>query len=419
MGKRITLTIVAFMTIGSVAVLAEEPREYELRPDYQHVEGEGFDWQRSPLPDWKWRHGLSDHGLDFELVYTGEVFGNARGGINTHDAVEYRGDLSLFMELDTGRAGWWENGLFFLHLQNQHGEGITEDHVGDFQVLSNIDADDFTQLSQIWYRHELYDGRLFFKLGKMEANDDFAFVEYGGEFINSSPGFAPTIPLVTYPDQDWGAVVGVAPADWFSINAGLYQGDPDGGRSLGNTLDDLAGPMVMVEPAFHYNLGDHPGHFRVGAWWNGVDVEELDADKAGEELDKFSSSYGLYLTWDQLVWKENPGDPHDQQGIGLFAQAGWSPEDRMEAEAYYGVGIQWVGPIPTRDDDIAGLGLFAVDFSDEADFEDDMETAVETFYRWQATDWLSFKPDIQYIDNPGGLGNKGALVLGLRVEAVY
>ncbi|MBW1888858.1 MAG: carbohydrate porin [Deltaproteobacteria bacterium] len=93
---------------------------------------------------------------------------------------------------------------FFLHLQEQHGQGITNEHVGDFQVLSNIDDDDFKQISEFWYKHTLLDDRLWIKLGKMEANADFAFVDNGTEFINSSPGFSPTIPLVTYPNQDWG-----------------------------------------------------------------------------------------------------------------------------------------------------------------------------------------------------------------------
>ncbi len=200
----------------------------------------------------KARQFLEDHGITLDFVYTGEVLWNTHGGINTNDSDEYRGDLSLFVELHTQEAGWWNNGTFFLHLQEQHGRGITNEHVGDFQVLSNIDDDDFKQISEFWYKHTLLDDRLWIKLGKMEANADFAFVDNGVEFINSSPGFSPTIPLVTYPNQDWGIVVGVKPVDWFYMNVGIYQGDPDGGRSIGKTLDHLRGPMIMAEPNFLY-----------------------------------------------------------------------------------------------------------------------------------------------------------------------
>jgi porin len=352
-----------------------------------------------------------EKGFTWDLVYTGEVFMNTRGGINTSDSEEYRGDVSLFLTLDTGQAGWWQDGVFFIHLQEGHGQGITDEHAGDFQVVSNIDADDFKQVSEFWYLHSFFENRLWVKLGKQEANADFAFVDYGVEFINSSPGFSPTIPMPSYPDQDWGLVIGTAPNDWFSANLGIYQGRPNGGRSIGDTLDNLHGPMTILEPAFHYDLSGNPGHLRLGAWWHGDKFEELD-DPGGT-----SENYGFYLTWDQQLWLENPGV--DEQGIGLFAQYGWAPEDLNEAGQYFGLGMQWTGPVPRRDEDIAGLGVFSVDFSGEAGFEDDAETAIELFYSAPVLGWLSLKPDLQYIINPGGAGNDDALAVGLRLQANF
>ncbi|MFH1999270.1 MAG: carbohydrate porin [Planctomycetota bacterium] len=367
--------------------------------------------------NWDPRIWLEEHGLTFSLVYTAEGFWNTRGGISTHHARKYRGDVSLFLELDTESAGLWEDGTFFAHLQHEHGDSITEKYVGDFQVLSNMDADDFTQVSEIWYRHSFLDGKLWAKLGKQEANEDFAGVEYGGEFINSSAGFSPTIPLVTFPDPDWGMVWSFEPVESFSVNTGVYQGRPDGGRSIKSTLDNLYGPMVMVEPAFHYNVSELSGHFRLGGWWNGDRFDEFDKDDP--DAGTFGRSYGWYLTWDQEIFKENPKEEEDGQGIGLFGQYGWTPEDRSEAEQYLGGGIQWIGAIPARDEDVLGLGIFHVNFSDEVDFEEHDETAIEFFYKVQLHDSLSIKPDVQYIINPGGTSNDDALSVGLRLELSF
>ncbi|MEW6234612.1 MAG: carbohydrate porin [Candidatus Omnitrophota bacterium] len=375
-------------------------------------EEESF-WRREHLfGDWGgMRSYLEEHGLSYELVYTGEYFGNVSGGWKRGG--EYRGDLSLFLELDTETAGWWNGGTFFVQLQEQHGKGITNDYVGDFQVLSNIDADEFAQVSEFWYRHDFFDGKLWFKLGKQEANADFACADYACDFTNSSGGFHPTIPLTTFPDQDWGAVMGIAPVDWFSMNIGVYQGRPDGGRSIGNTLDRFYGPMVMAEPAFHYSIADHRGHFRVGAWWNGDKVEKLSTTGV------FAERYGVYLTWDQEVWRENPADEEDKQGIGVFAQHGWTPEDRSEANHYLGGGMQWIGPIPGRDEDILGLGVFQVLFSEEAGLPKDGETAIELYYLYQMTGWMNLKPDMQYIVNPGGDGKPDALAIGMRWQILF
>ncbi|MHC4945752.1 MAG: carbohydrate porin [Planctomycetota bacterium] len=366
---------------------------------------------------WGGRPWLEDRGFTFELVYRAEWFWNTRGGITTHHARKYRGDVSLYMELDTEAAGMWKNGTFFAHVQHQHGDGITEKYVGDFQVLSNIDADDFTQISDLWYRHSFFDDKLWTKVGKQEANTDFAFVEYGGEFINSSAGFHPTIPLATYPDPDLGVVVGIAPIDDFSVNIGMYNGRPDGGRSPRAAFDNLYGPMVMVEPVIHYDVADRPGRFRLGGWYNGDRFDEL--DKNNPNPGDFGHSKGWYLTWDQELMKENLEEEEDEQGIGFFGQYGWAPEDRSEAEHYIGGGIQWIGAVPSRDEDILGLAVYHVDFSDEAGFEKESETAYELFYKIQLLPQLSLKPDFQYITNPGGTKNDDAFVVGVRAEFVF
>lgn len=355
---------------------------------------------------------LFEHGITFDMIYTGEFFSNVRGGINTHDAREYRGDWSVLAELDTTAAGLWDNGLFYLHLQEQHGKGITNMHTGDFQVLSNIDADDYHQISELWYQHSYLDERLWIKFGKMEANSDFAFVNYGVEFINSSPGFSPSIPLTTYPDQDLGIVIGVVPVDWFSLNLGVFQGNPNGGRSIGNAFGNLDGPMVMIEPAWHYHFAGLPGHLRFGGWWNGVEFDHVDGVSGSSE------TQGWYTTLDQMVWKENT-EVEDEQGIGLFAQAGFSDEEYIQAKAYFGGGMQWLGAIESRDNDITGFGVFHVEFSGLAGFVDNSETTFELFYKWQAAGWMSIKPDIQYILNPGGIGNDDAIAIGVRWDIVF
>ena len=93
----------------------------------------------------------------------------------------------------------------------------------------------------------------------MEANADFSYIETGIEFINSSAGLIPTVPIPSYPDQDWGAVIGVDPATWFGCTFGMYQGEIDGSRSVGDTIDQLRGPMLIVEPSFKYAFGGLPG----------------------------------------------------------------------------------------------------------------------------------------------------------------
>ncbi len=346
------------------------------------------------------------------------MFWNARGGINTHNSGEYPRLFGLYLELDTAKAGLWENGTFFLGLEHISGRNPSETQTGDWQWFDWISTDRRrNQVSEFWYKHTFFDEKLWVKFGKMEANYDFNFIEYSMEFINSSAMLIPTIPMPTYPNQDWGAVIGVKPADWFGCNFGVYQGKIVGSRSVGNTLDDLRGPMLILEPSFKYNLNGLPGMVNVGAWWNGRRFDAYHNNSSSHDYS--GKAYGFYGFWQQLLWKENPDVEDCSQGIGFFAEYGWAPKDRSEVEDFAGGGLRWQGALPERDDDIMGLGVLNIYFSDQAGFADHSETAIEFFYKVQLTGWMALQPDVQYISNPGGNGKRNAVAVGGRLEFVF
>ena len=355
---------------------------------------------------------MEDRGLTLYFDYYGEVFWNTRGGIRTTDGGVYEGLFELAVEFSTGQAGLWKGGALFFLFRDKHGQGITEEYVGGFQALSKIEAPSFTQIAELWYGQSFLDDRLWIKVGKQDANQDFAGIDNGEEFINSSADYSPTIPLASYPDPDLGIALGIDPVPWFSVNFGVYNGDPDASRNLRGAFVDLSGPMVLAEPAFHYGLGRRAGHIRVGGWFNATDTESPDEDDPDPKT--HGEAYGWYLTWDQEIWRERPEFGEDAQGIGVFGQYGWAPPDRSAAEHYIGGGIRWEGMIPRRDEDIAGVGVFHVMFSDEAHLEKDTETVVEVFYVVWLLGCLYLEPDLQYVINPGGTTNPDALAVGLR-----
>ena len=93
-------------------------------------------------------------------------------------------------------------------------------------------------------------------------------------------------------------------------------------------------------------------------------------------------------------------------------------EQVSELATHIGAGVQATGLVTDRPDDVTGLMVSRVDFSDApgAGFIDDHETAVEVFHAVQLTPWMTLKPDFQYIVNPGGMGLDDAKVATLRAE---
>ena len=409
--KKILLFVIALVAAASTHVAAEG---LILPGD------EGFT-DRDHFSDnlWGLHTNLQEkYGLSFEFIYRQDFIWNTHGGESTNSTPHMPRMAGMYFELETAKAGLWENGTFFLGLEYITGSNpSTESRVGDWQWLSWISTDRrHSQISEAWYRHTFLEEKLWFKFGKMEANYEFNAIDYSFNFLNSSAMLNPTIPIPTYPDQDWGLAVGIVPADWFSCNFGIYQGKINGSRSVGNTLDDLRGPMLIMEPSFQYELAGLPGKVNIGAWWNGRTFDAYHENRTNRT--EYGSSYGFYGFIQQLLWKENT-DSDCEQGIGAYAEYGWTPGARFEVDNFVGAGLNWQGAIPTRDDDALGLGAFTVFFSDTAGFDESSETAVELFYKAYVTSWLVLQPDVQYITNPGGTNNSNAVVVGGRVEFIF
>ena len=147
--------------------------------------------------------------ISFDPIYTGEVFNNTRGGISTNDATQYQGLLDLLMTVDLEQTRIPLPGRFAMLVQNSHGRGLTEDFIGDTQVISNIDSgDNIMQVSEYWWELGLLDDDVTLRLGKQDFNTEFLLVEMAEDFIQSSFGLSPSSAgLPTYPDPSMAAVL--------------------------------------------------------------------------------------------------------------------------------------------------------------------------------------------------------------------
>jgi porin len=114
-------------------------------------------------------------------------------------------------------------------------------------------------------------------------------------------------------------------------------------------------------------------------------------------------TYGFYIIGQQQIWKSQPSDPNDDKGISLFAQYGQADASVSAVGHHVGVGISAVGLVPGRDNDDMGIYWTWVDLShaDGAGFTRN-ESSLEMYYKCQILQFISVRPDLQYIQNPGG-----------------
>jgi porin len=210
----------------------------------------------------------------------------------------------------------------------------------------------------------------------------------------------------------------VYPTPWFYAGFGFYDGSVADGVHTGENspISAVRKPhhyFTVAEAGLRWMLGENkqlPGRFAAGAWHHNGDFARFNGGEAG-------GTTGFYAIAEQKLWHQKYYDRHDSRGIHGFVQYGWADPDVSNITQHLGIGLTWTGLIPKSNPDVMGIGLSAVELSNQAGFDKNYELNVEAFYGWVVTPYLLIKPDLQYIINPSG-GNEAAdaLVASIRVE---
>lgn len=356
---------------------------------------------------------FESHGLTVNSSFLHSPFMKTGGGASGQNGFKSYGLFSLGVTLDTEKAGMWKGGTFFGLYQKKIGYGLSganpDGAMGDFMGFDGWDWRQINQISEYWYQQKFFDGKVRMKFGKQDANTDFAYLNSGWDFMNSGFSVIPNVPLVTYPDQSLGFMAEINPKEWLSIRDGIY--------SRFNV------PFNITEIEVKPKIKNLPGRYMLGAWElsdsNGMETL-AGQDEFGTYYNNFHRNFGAYFNFEQMVYKEKKDDNNDLQGLVVFGQFGISPSNRTDMSRFMGVGLHYQGPIPKRDNDIAGIAIGSGHFASRLnDITYDnggrigSETVLEAFYRFKVNNWFYLQPDVQYIMNPGGM-YPNSVAVGLR-----
>lgn len=388
------------------------------------------------------RPWLDKHGVQIAPTYLGEAMGNVSGGAGGYKGrghgVIYSHLVNVPVDLDLSKtiSGWdaqvHANALWIA------GPGLSPSYVGDLGDTSNIQAYNTVRLQELWFQQNFWDKRLSLKVGEIAADSEFFTTASGALFLNSTFGAFPILganltdpygPNV-YPMAAPGVRLLVRPDPRFYAMAGVFNGNTE--SQVNNPhgthfpLNAASGALVFSEVGFLLNQADGDkglqGSYKVGSFvhthnFNSWETQSAAASGAGS-LGSAGCDYGVYGIVDQQLYAR------DGRTVSAYARVASAPSDVNAIDWYMDGGINLVGFVPGRADDVAGVAVARTMFSDAySDYQVSAngtapygaETVLEATYKVRLSGWWYVQPDFQYIWTPSAVqGSPNAAVIGVR-----
>ena len=379
------------------------------------------------------RKRLSEQGITYGLIYTGEVLGNVSGGVRR--GAIYEGKLEALMNADLEKLMGLKGLSFFANgFQIHRSAGLRDDHFESLISISNIEAVPSTRLSELWLEQKSRNDTFSIRAGQITADGEFFVSEYAKLFISNDwptilganlPSGGPAYPLSTP-----GVRLKFEPDEHWSLLVALFNGNPgDQARANrhGTNFRVNDPPLVMAELQYRYNQDKASsglaGILRLGGWYHFGKFDDQRFDETGLSLAnpfssgiarQFRTTSGIYGIFDQQIYRPAGGDANS--GISVFGRFAGTQSDRNLVDLFIDTGIVFSGMLPGRPDDKFGASLIYARMSDQARGLDrdtiamlgelqpvrDYEALMEISYQAQIRPGWTVQPLFQYVFHPGG-----------------
>jgi porin len=377
------------------------------------------------------RNALIDDGVAITPVLQTEVFSAAGGG---HGGVDADGLLDVAFDFDLERiTRIWQDAAFHFNVLDIFGPSLTNRHVGDISGVSNLAGTNTFRLQEIWLQQQLWRKRISLRVGMLAADSEYFTSQAASLFLDGTFG-AFTLVALNFDDAPVYPVAAPAvrldfmPVSFFDLRMAVFAPNQSAANNTHGTDFDINshdGALVAVEAS--YLVNQSPNDLgRVGTYKVGTFIQQGDyasfGSQAANALNSARSLHNgtnivVYGVADQELYKNG------QYTIEAFARGGFGTPNYSVVHDYFDAGFNFIGLVPVRPLDIAGLAIgrsgISRQYSDSQVAQGfpglSSETVIEATYKIHIANWASIQPDFQYFINPSAVrGSSNAFVSGIR-----
>ncbi|MFJ3053022.1 carbohydrate porin [Pseudomonas nitroreducens] len=412
------------------------------------------------LGDWGGkRTELLEKGYDFKLDYVGEVASNLGGGYDQHTTARYSDQFALGTHLDLQKILGWDATEFQLTVTERSGRNLSNDRISDpragqFSSVQEVWGRGQTwRLTQMWIKQQYFDGALDVKVGRFGEGEDFNSFPCDFQnlaFCGSQVGNWVGGIWYNWPVSQWAARVKWNFNDEWYAQVGAYNQNPSNletGNGFKLNGSGTKGTILPVELVWMPKVGaaQLPGEYRLGYYYSTAEADDVYDDVngnpqalTGEPAKTHSGKHGWWVVAQQQVTAHN-GDA--SRGLSLFANFTVHDKATNTVDNYQQLGVVYKGPFDARPKDDIGFGVARIHVNDDVqdrqrlvnqvngidDYDNplyqpiqDTEYNAELYYGVHVTNWLTVRPNLQYIRHPGGVDEvNNAVVAGLKIQSSF
>ncbi|WP_460114264.1 carbohydrate porin [Pseudomonas sp. H3_G03] len=402
------------------------------------------------------RTKLIEQGIDIKADYVGEMGYNAKGGYNDDKTGRYSDQFGLGVALDLQKLWGWDNTQAKIQLTNRNGQNISNDRIGDPRagtLSSSMEVygrGHMVRLTQFWIQHQMFDNKLDVKLGYFGEGEDFNTFPCDFQnlsFCGSQVGnYVNT--WYNWPVSQAAIRVKYNITPELYAQIGAYNQNPsqlEHGNGFKLSGSGTKGTVIPVELVWSPKVNNLPGEYRVGYYKSAADAPDVREDVNGNDavitradFRTRSSKKGYWFVAQQQLTTHN-GDA--SRGLNIAANATFHDKETNLVDNYQSLMLVYKGPFDARPKDDIGIGVARLHVNDDVkknaellnaangvnDYDNPLYTPireteynVELNYGIKVTNWLTLRPNLQYVVQPGGVDKvDNALVAGLKIQSTF
>ncbi|WP_053178357.1 carbohydrate porin [Pseudomonas kilonensis] len=403
------------------------------------------------------RTKLIEQGIDIKADFVGEMGANLHGGYNDDKTARWSQQFGLGVALDLEKLAGWGDTEAKIQFTRRDGRNISNDRIGDPRAGTLSSSQEVwgrgqtTRLTQLWIKQKYFDSKLDVKAGYFGEGEDFN--TFPCEFQNlafcgSQAGNWATGIWYNWPIMQAAIRVKYNLTPELYAQIGAYNQNPsqlENNNRYKLSGSGTKGTLIPVELVWSPKINNLPGEYRVGYYKSTAKADDVREDEDGNDAATTGNAYrshsskdGYWFVAQQQLTTHN-GDA--SRGLNIAANATFHDKETNIVDNYQSLMFVYKGPFDARPKDDVGIGFSRIHVNEDvkknaelvnaangvSDYDNPLfaplrstEYNYEVNYGFHVTNWLTVRPNLQYITHPGGVDEvDNALVAGLKIQSVF